>query len=362
MQKLALLVDDSRVARITLKRLLVDHEYDIVEFGSAEEALAFLENAYPLPDIIFMDVMMEGMDGVAATAQIKANSNTSDIPVVMCSGSETEADLAYALSTGALTILAKPPVGDSLSQVLQQISVQPMISVISETAPNAVTIQENPQSTIDEQALVSRIRDEVLTDMSQQYSSSMADFAQQLEQVLSAEQVDEVVTKTLSNSLGEICVSVKHSILDAVLEQTHSVTQNVIQKAVDEKLAAQSKLSVQAALAKIDLEHQAKQYLVVEGANWIASQHASVSASVQEDVSAKIDQLVEQALTRELGLKLPELVSLQVETLLNEQKELDDSEQKIEQLSAQLSQLKKTVVTLGLVLGSAVVALGVLSL
>ena len=64
---MALVVDDSRVARMTLSKLLRDHSYSSVEWGSAEEAMQWLQTTDTLPDIIFMDVMMATMDGLTAT-------------------------------------------------------------------------------------------------------------------------------------------------------------------------------------------------------------------------------------------------------------------------------------------------------
>ena len=70
MQKQALIVDDSRVARMSLKKALLSHDVDITEASSAEEAISYLETSQSHPDIIFMDVMM---DGLQATKQLKGD-------------------------------------------------------------------------------------------------------------------------------------------------------------------------------------------------------------------------------------------------------------------------------------------------
>lgn len=88
----ALVVDDSRVARMTLSKLLRDHSFNSVELGSAEEAMQWLQTTDKLPDLIFMDVMMAAMDGLTATAQLKQHPQWGRIPVVICTGNETEAD------------------------------------------------------------------------------------------------------------------------------------------------------------------------------------------------------------------------------------------------------------------------------
>lgn len=107
--KTALVVDDSRVARMTLGKQLRNHGFEVVEQNSAEAALQWLQASTSLPDLIFMDVMMEGMDGFTATQRIKAEADWRDLPVVICSGKETEADLEQARASGAKAVLAKPP-------------------------------------------------------------------------------------------------------------------------------------------------------------------------------------------------------------------------------------------------------------
>ena len=81
--KSALLVDDSKVARFALSKLLEKLNLKVDMVSSGEEALTFLKNNTN-PDVIFMDHLMPGMNGVDATKEIKMNSATSEIPVIMC--------------------------------------------------------------------------------------------------------------------------------------------------------------------------------------------------------------------------------------------------------------------------------------
>ncbi len=367
MQKLALLVDDSRVARITLKRLLVSHDYDIIEYGSAEEALDYLENAQVLPDIIFMDVMMEGMDGVVATAQIKANTHLAHIPVVMCSGSETESDLNYALSSGALTILAKPPVGDSLAEILQRVaSIQADHLDLAETSLTENIDNENSvdHAQVDEDAIANRIHDQLMSTVNQQYAKIAAvdELAHQIQQRVSTAQIDELVKTALTHSLDEIALSVKNTISEPLMEQAQSQLQSSIQQVIDDKVAAQSKLSVQAAVAKLDLADHVKQYFTVEGQSALAHQQALVLSSVQQELIAKVDKQVELSVAEQVALTLPELLTEQVENQLEQQQKIENLQLQYEQLGSQLSGLKKRVVILVGGISVALIALGALSL
>jgi len=72
--KNALIVDDSKSARIMLQRLLAKMNVVALAVESAEEALSYLEKQHP--DVIFMDHMMPGMDGLEATQTIKNNPSS----------------------------------------------------------------------------------------------------------------------------------------------------------------------------------------------------------------------------------------------------------------------------------------------
>ncbi|HDN68945.1 MAG TPA: response regulator, partial [Gammaproteobacteria bacterium] len=59
--RLALVVDDSKTARVTLKRMLEKQSIDADTVDSAPAAIDYLVEK--MPDVIFMDHMMPGMDG-----------------------------------------------------------------------------------------------------------------------------------------------------------------------------------------------------------------------------------------------------------------------------------------------------------
>ena len=115
----ALVVDDSKSARMMLQRLLSKMNVESEAVENAEEALRFLQNKQP--DVIFMDHMMPGMDGLEATQMIKSNPLTAAIPTIMYTSKE---DLEYhqmALSHGAQGVLAKPASQDAIMAVIQSL-------------------------------------------------------------------------------------------------------------------------------------------------------------------------------------------------------------------------------------------------
>ncbi|MDX1458863.1 MAG: response regulator [Marinobacter sp.] len=140
--KNALLVDDSKVARFALSKLLESREMQVNMAGSAEEALEFL-NSNDRPDVIFMDHLMPGMNGVEATKAIKGNPDTADIPIIMCTSKKSQSFMDEAKNFGVYSILTKPPQDDGLNQMLEQL----VTDVKDGTLPEAPVIpsEEPPE-------------------------------------------------------------------------------------------------------------------------------------------------------------------------------------------------------------------------
>jgi len=139
--KNALVVDDSKSARMMLQRLLskMNVKADVVE--SAEAALVFLDNAQP--DVIFMDHMMPGMDGLEATQLIKANPKTATIPTIMYTSKEGEDYFNIARSHGAEGVLAKPANQEAVMAVIQSLDAPAANDARpAETADNSIALVE----------------------------------------------------------------------------------------------------------------------------------------------------------------------------------------------------------------------------
>lgn len=128
----ALVVDDSKLARITLKKKLEQRGLLVDLAESAQQALDYLKEQQP--DIIFMDYMMPGIDGFSATTKIKTDPEVSHIPVVMCSGKDGEGYREEARAIGAMDVLSKPLENERLDAIL---SAAPPVPVATAIQPKA---------------------------------------------------------------------------------------------------------------------------------------------------------------------------------------------------------------------------------
>lgn len=150
--KNALLVDDSKVARFALSKLLESREMQVNMAGSAEEALDFL-NGDSRPDVIFMDHLMPGMNGVEATKAIKGNPATADIPIIMCTSKKSSSFMDEARNFGVYSILTKPPHNEGLNSMLDQLAVDVTTNSLPEQ-PSPEAIAELEQEPDDEAVML----------------------------------------------------------------------------------------------------------------------------------------------------------------------------------------------------------------
>lgn len=107
-----LIVEDSKNMRMMISRFLKEEGYNLYEAADGAEAYT-LANAV-LPDVILMDLKMPNVDGFAATARLKHNERTKDIPIIMISALTDRKSRTRALNMGAEEFITKPIVADEL--------------------------------------------------------------------------------------------------------------------------------------------------------------------------------------------------------------------------------------------------------
>lgn len=101
-----LIVDDSPTIVALLRKLLQQNGYATLEAGDAEEGIRMAQAE--APDLIFLDIVLPGMNGFAALRQLRRDSRTKDIPIIMISGNEQATEQFYAQRIGADDFMKKP--------------------------------------------------------------------------------------------------------------------------------------------------------------------------------------------------------------------------------------------------------------
>jgi two-component system cell cycle response regulator DivK len=99
-----LIVDDNQAQREMYRRLLDERGYTVLEAGSATEAFSIARCGRV--SLILMDVYMPDINGLLATEMLKADPETSAIPVICLTAFDIAGELATA--AGALRLLRRP--------------------------------------------------------------------------------------------------------------------------------------------------------------------------------------------------------------------------------------------------------------
>ena len=103
---IVLIVDENELNVDMLGRRLRRRGFEIRTASNGEEALESVRRA--APDVILMDMSMPVMDGWTATARLKSDPATRDIPVIALTASAMESDRTRALEVGCDAFDTKP--------------------------------------------------------------------------------------------------------------------------------------------------------------------------------------------------------------------------------------------------------------
>ncbi len=101
-----LVVDDERDILELVKYNLDKEGYQVTVVGTGEDALAATRTK--MPDMVVLDLMLPGVDGLEVCRRLKSDAKTRNIPIIMLTAKGTEADVVAGLELGASDYLTKP--------------------------------------------------------------------------------------------------------------------------------------------------------------------------------------------------------------------------------------------------------------
>jgi len=117
-KKKLLIADDEPNIRLMVRRTF-EQRYVVLEAKNGKEAVDLA--LHHVPDVIIMDVMMPGVDGLTALNTIRNSKSISKIPVIMFTGVGFELNEQLAGSLGAKAYLRKPITPQELIDAVSKI-------------------------------------------------------------------------------------------------------------------------------------------------------------------------------------------------------------------------------------------------
>ena len=101
-----LYAEDDSEHRIMMRLIMKNTDITLIEAHNGQEALQKIQ--YQRPDLILLDLFMPRVDGYGVMEALKANPQTSDIPIIVLSAWPTKDILRRTKQAGANDFIAKP--------------------------------------------------------------------------------------------------------------------------------------------------------------------------------------------------------------------------------------------------------------
>ena len=118
-----LIVDDSSMARRQIQFFLEMDGFDVYEAKSGEEALWLVHEIDP--DLVLMDVSMEGMDGMETCRRLKEDPENTTLPIIFLSAKGEREEIVKGFKSGAIDYIVKPfHPAESLTRIRTQLRVK----------------------------------------------------------------------------------------------------------------------------------------------------------------------------------------------------------------------------------------------
>ncbi|PWJ22156.1 response regulator [Jannaschia seohaensis] len=106
LRRIACVEDEPDIRELTEMALRDFSGYDVRTFPSGPDALDGL--AEFAPDLVVLDAMMPGMDGMTVLKEMRARPHLAGMPVVFMTAATSEANVREFMAAGALGVVAKP--------------------------------------------------------------------------------------------------------------------------------------------------------------------------------------------------------------------------------------------------------------
>jgi CheY-like chemotaxis protein len=118
-QRTILLVEDFDDTRLIMKLWLMKKGYRVVEAENGEKGIILAEEQHP--DLIIMDMMMPGLNGLDATRRIREDQSLQRTPIVAVSAYGADEYRAKAIAAGCDEYVSTPFEPDELGELIKRL-------------------------------------------------------------------------------------------------------------------------------------------------------------------------------------------------------------------------------------------------
>ena len=253
-----LVVDDSMSSRLVLRKMLQEYNVDVTMVESVKDALDYLSTQSP--DVIFLDHLMPGLNGMQALKMLKEDPSTASIPVVMFTAIDDDRYGETIRQQGAVGVLPKPFSDEALFSIMQQVR---NIIEQGEPANDSASVATAAPLNLDDDAIQAQLQP-IIANIVQQ----------QINPLLEAK-FKELKAQTTSLSSNDIQQHV-NSTLEATLQQSTQQLAEQLQQRL-EKFQQQSEKQFEKELAEQSNQFE-QRFSQLE--NWVANELSEVNKSV----------------------------------------------------------------------------------
>ncbi|MBN1253123.1 MAG: response regulator [Bacteroidales bacterium] len=101
-----IIVDDSSTNNLLCKILFEEQDYKVTIIDNGKQAISTIKST--IPDMVLLDLMMPGIDGLAVLRELKTDEKTKNIPIIIVSAADTQAYINEVMKLKPLDYVKKP--------------------------------------------------------------------------------------------------------------------------------------------------------------------------------------------------------------------------------------------------------------